>query len=150
MLLKKKKIHLYAQLSQTFVFRLLLRLDLVRGTGAPAFRHRDVDDLCSETSCGLLGGFSARFPRAVWERVTTRAPRPGSRIRRGGRCTFKRDVPPHSGILVRGQPFGSLGPPQAHPPGFDDGEASRRLVRACCCGAHSQVSCGGDCLVRMI
>lgn len=116
------------------------RLDLVQGAGAPAFRHRDVDYHCSQASGCLFGGFSARFPWALRSRVTTRAPSPGPGLCRGGRCTFERDVPPHSGILVWGQPRGAVRPPQAGPLGPDNGEASRGLVWACCGGTHPQVS----------
>lgn len=127
--------------SWCFVHALFLhRLDLVGGADASAFRHRDVDYHCSQASGGLSGVFSARFPRALRSWITTHAPSPGPRICGGGRCTFERDVPPHPGILVWGQPLGSVRPPQAGPLGPDNGETGRGLVWACCGGTHPQVS----------
>lgn len=127
----------------------LPRLDLAGGSDSPAFRRRNVDGFCSKTPCGLFGSLSAGFPGAVGAVVATRAPGTGSRICRGGRCTFERNVPPHSGLLVRGQPCGSLWTPQARPSGLDDGEAGRRLVRASCRGTHSQVGQGRNSFIRL-
>lgn len=127
----------------------LPRLDLVGGSDPPAFRRRNVDGFCSKTPCGLVGSLSAGFPRAVGAVVATCAPGPGSRICRGGRRTFESDVPPHSGLLVRRHPCGSLWTPQARPSGPDDGEAGRRLVRACCRGTHSQVGQGRNSFIRL-
>lgn len=118
----------------------LHRLDVVRGPDPAAFGHRNMDCVCSQTPGGLFGSLSAGFPRAGGAVVATCAAGPGSRICRGGRRTFERDVPPHCGVLVRGQSCGCLWTPQACPSGPDDGEAGRRLVRPGCCGPHSQVS----------
>lgn len=120
-------------------FLLLSRLDLVRSVDTPAFRHRDMDGHCSQTSGCVPRVFSSRLPQTFWSWITTHASSPGPRICRGGRCTFERDVPPHTGVLVWGQSLCSARSPQAGPLRPDDGEAGRGLVWTCCGGTHPQV-----------
>lgn len=115
-------------------------MDLVRGTDPPAFRHRDVDDHCSQTSGGLSGGLSARFPQTVRSGIISHTSNPGHRICRRSRCPLKRDVPPQCGVLVWGHLFSSARPPQIGPLRSDNGETGRRLVRTCYSGTHPQVS----------
>lgn len=118
----------------------MFRLDLVGGTDPPAFRHRDADYNCSQTSGGLSGGFLARFPQTVRSGIVSHASNSGHRICTGGRCPFKRAVSPHSGVLVWGHFFRAAGSPQVGPFRPDNGETGRGLVRTCCGGTHSQVS----------